>query len=118
MKKKTKKEARMRRHKKIRMIVKGTPVRPRLAVFKSSQHIYAQVIDDEQGHTLFEVSDREIKGNKKQTKTEKAKEVGTLIAQRAEKHNITTLVFDRGGFSYAGRIKAVGDAARAHGLQF
>ncbi|MBI5153396.1 MAG: 50S ribosomal protein L18 [Parcubacteria group bacterium] len=118
MKRKTdKKSLRGVRHRKIRMIVKGTLERPRLAVFKSSQHIYAQVIDDELGTTLLAVSDREVSDGKK-TKKEKAVEVGELVAQHAEKAKITKVVFDRGGFPYAGRVKALGDSARNKGLQF
>jgi len=115
--KKDKKSSREARHKKIRKTVTGTLERPRLAVFKSSQHIYAQVIDDGRGHTLIAVSDKEVSDGKK-TKKEKAIEVGELVAQRAEKEKITKVVFDRGGFPYAGRIKALGDSARNKGLQF
>ena len=118
MKRKTdKKSSREARHRKIRKTVMGTLERPRLAVFKSSQHIYAQVIDDEAGRTLLAVSDKEVSNGKK-TKREKAVEVGELVALRAEKEKITKVVFDRGGFPYAGRVKALGDSARNKGLQF
>ncbi|MBI5421157.1 MAG: 50S ribosomal protein L18 [Parcubacteria group bacterium] len=118
MKRKTnKKSLREARHRKIRKTVAGTLERPRLAVFKSSQHIYARVIDDERGTTLLAVSDKEVSGGKK-TKKEKAVEVGELVALRAEKAKIIKVVFDRGGFPYAGRIKALGDSARNKGLQF
>ncbi|MEZ4553357.1 MAG: 50S ribosomal protein L18 [Dehalococcoidia bacterium] len=111
--------ARIRRHVRIRKKVAGTPEQPRLAVFRSSQHIYAQVIDDRAGRTLAQASDleatmREAGG----TKTDRARQVGELVARRARAAGLETVVFDRGGFAYAGRVKALADAARAEGLVF
>ncbi|MDE1970388.1 MAG: 50S ribosomal protein L18 [Patescibacteria group bacterium] len=111
------KKLRAKRHHKIRMSVVGTAKRPRLAIFKSSQHVYAQVINDEKGTTLAAASDLELKKSKK-TKTERASEVGALIASRALEAKLNNVVFDRGGFSYVGRVKALADAARERGLQF
>ena|SRR5437868_15105226 len=111
--------ARIRRHIRLRKKVAGTADRPRLAVFRSAQHIYAQVIDDRSGRTLAAASDlettlREAEG----TKTERARQVGALLAQRAREAGLDTVVFDRGGFAYAGRVKALADAAREEGLVF
>jgi large subunit ribosomal protein L18 len=115
----TNRVARIRRHTRIRKKVAGTPEQPRLAVFRSTQHIYAQVIDDRAGRTLAQASDlesalRETSG----TKTDRAREVGTLLARRAKEAGLENVVFDRGGFAYAGRVKALADAARAEGLVF
>lgn len=112
---------RIKRHLRIRKKVKGTPERPRLAVFKSERHIYAQIIDDTKGHTLVAAStlDKELRGKLSKTyNVEAAKEVGKLIAQRALSLGIKKVVFDRGGFKYHGRIKALADAAREAGLEF
>jgi large subunit ribosomal protein L18 len=112
---------RIKRHLRIRKKVKGTPEKPRLAVFKSEKHIYAQIIDDTKGHTLVSAStlDKELRqGLSKTYNVEAAKEVGRLIAQRALSLGIKTVVFDRGGFKYHGRIKALADAAREAGLKF
>uniref|UniRef100_A0A832MMW3 Large ribosomal subunit protein uL18 n=1 Tax=Pseudothermotoga hypogea TaxID=57487 RepID=A0A832MMW3_9THEM len=112
---------RIKRHLRIRKKVKGTPERPRLAVFRSEKHIYAQIIDDTKGHTLVSAStlDKELRQRLSKTyNTEAAREVGKLIAQRALSLGIKTVVFDRGGFKYHGRIKALADAAREAGLQF
>lgn len=114
-------EARKRRHLRVRKKVFGTPERPRLNVFRSARHIYAQIIDDLAGHTLVSAStmDKELKeklktgGNK-----EAAKAVGSLIAQRALKKGIKRVVFDRGGYLYHGRVKALADSAREGGLEF
>jgi large subunit ribosomal protein L18 len=115
-------QARLRRKKHIRKHVLGTAARPRLAVYRSLSHIYAQLIDDQQNHTLFAVSDLapDIKSTlkKETTKTEKSALVGELIAKRALKKKIKRIVFDRGGFQYHGRIKALADAARKAGLEF
>ncbi|CAG0966273.1 MAG: 50S ribosomal protein L18 [Anaerolinea sp.] len=118
---KAKREARIRRHIRLRKTVKGTPERPRLAVFRSLEHIYVQVIDDIKGHTLVSAStiDPEVKkaldGMKK---TDEAKVVGKFIAQRAKAAGIEKVVFDRGGSQYHGRIKALAEAAREAGLDF
>ena len=106
---------RARIHKKIRSMMFGTKERPRLSVFRSSQHIYAQLIDDQSGQTIASVSDLEVK--KGQTRIEKATMIGQLIAQKAINKKITKAVFDRGRFKYHGRVKAVADGARAEGLK-
>lgn len=114
-------EARIRRHVRVRKFVSGTPDRPRLAVFRSIAEVYAQVIDDEAGITLASASsvDHELRGTLDGlTKTEQAKKVGTLVAERAKSKGITKVVFDRGGFKYIGRVKALADAAREAGLDF
>lgn len=104
---------------RIRKIVNGTPERPRLSVFRSNKQIYCQLINDLAGQTVVAASSSE-KGilEKKGTKTEKAKMVGLLIAERAKEHGIETVVFDRGGYLYHGRIKALAEAAREGGLKF
>jgi len=115
----TARAARIRRHTRIRKQVTGTPERPRLAVYRSLTHIYAQVIDDTQGRTIVAASDvekamRAAGGNK----TERAKSVGTALAQKALEAGVTQVVFDRGGNRFHGRVKALADAAREAGLQF
>jgi large subunit ribosomal protein L18 len=111
----TKQEKRIRLKAKIRAKMSGTVERPRLSVFRSNKFIYAQVIDDAKGVTLAQASDvKDSKG----TKTERAKEVGKAIALVCSKNKITTVVFDRNGFKYTGRIKLVADAAREAGLKF
>ena len=115
---KEKKEKKYRRHKRIRSRVFGTKERPRLCVFRSNKHIYAQLIDDEKGHTLVSTSDLELKNVKKLKKREKAFEVGKLIAEKAKKKNIKKVVFDRGGYKYHGRVKALAEGAREGGLIF
>ena len=117
----TRLEARKRRKASIRKKLKGTPERPRLTVFRSSRHIYAQIIDDEKGVTLAAAStvEKDVLGDVKSTGSrEAAAQVGKAIAARAKEHNITSLVFDRGGFLYHGRTKALADAAREAGLEF
>jgi large subunit ribosomal protein L18 len=113
---------RQKRHKRVRAKVSGTPLRPRLNVFRSSQHIYAQIIDDERGHTLVAAGSAEPavrqQASDSVTKTDKAKIVGNLVAQRARAAGITQVVFDRGGFLYHGRVQALADAAREGGLDF
>jgi len=112
--------ARQRRHRRIRVTLSGTEQRPRLNVFRSLQHIYAQVIDDTTGKTLAAASTNEptVRGGLSGTKTERARTVGTAIARRARDKGIDTVVFDRGGYQYHGRIKALADAAREGGLEF
>ena len=106
---------RNRRHARIRSQVAGTEARPRLAVFRSNKFIYAQLIDDTTGTTLAAASDiKETKG----TKLERATAVGKAIADEAKKTSISAVVFDRGGFIFTGRVKALADAAREAGLQF
>ncbi|MDZ4279009.1 MAG: 50S ribosomal protein L18 [Dehalococcoidia bacterium] len=113
--------ARLRRHQRVRRKVTGTQQRPRLSVYRSLSHIYAQVIDDDAGQTLAAASDLEPEArgqvNGKQ-KTEVAKLVGALVAQRAQERGITEVVFDRGGYQYHGRVGALASAAREAGLKF
>ena len=111
--------ARTKRHARIRLHLAGTEARPRLAVFRSLNHIYAQVIDDTSGKTLVAAStvEKELKGSKT-TKSEEAATVGRLVAERAKAAGIERVVFDRAGFRYHGRIKSLADAAREAGLEF
>ena len=115
---KTARAGRVRRHERVRKIVEGTAARPRLAVYRSLTHIYAQVIDDARGHTLAAASDRDDAKDTKGTKTERAKAVGTAVARKAQAAGVTTVVFDRGGNRYHGRVKALAEAARESGLKF
>jgi large subunit ribosomal protein L18 len=117
---KSKKEARMKRRQRIRKKISGTPKRPRLAVFRSLKNIYAQIVDDVAGHTLACASSLENLDDqpKFDSKVDAAKFVGKLVARRAIEKGITTVVFDRGGFLYHGRVKAVSDGAREVGLVF
>ncbi len=112
---KKKDEKRIRLKKKIRTKIFGVSEHPRLSVFRSNKFIYAQVIDDTKGKTLAQASDIKIK---KGTKTERAKEVGAMIAEACKKLKITKVIFDRNGFRYTGRIKLVADEARSTGLKF
>jgi len=118
MSKNKKKEQKQKRHRKVRAKIYGTEKRPRLCVFKSNKHIYAQVINDEKGFTLVSASDLEIKDSKKDKKINLAQKVGELIAKKAKDKKIQTVVFDRGGFRYHGRVKTLADEARKQGLQF
>ena len=119
MAKKAKQEIRRAVHTRIRKRVKGTAVRPRLAVFRSLNHIYAQVIDDEQGVTLCSASSVEKStGVTTGGNLDAAKTIGKLIAERAQGKGITQVVFDRGGYIYHGRVKSLAEAAREAGLQF
>jgi large subunit ribosomal protein L18 len=121
MAKKSRSLARERRHIRVRKTVTGTPSRPRLSVFKSISGIYAQVIDDHEGNTLISAStvDQELREQVKgMKKTEQAKVIGKAVAERAKSKGITSVVFDRGGFRYVGRVKALAEAAREGGLQF
>jgi large subunit ribosomal protein L18 len=114
-------DARNRRHVRVRKKVSGGADRPRLCVYRSLNHIYAQVIDDEQGNTLVTAStlDAEVKsGSKGKKKTGEAELVGLLLAKRAVDKGIKQVAFDRGGFRYQGRVKALADAARKGGLKF
>jgi large subunit ribosomal protein L18 len=113
----TSRAARQLRHQRIRRHLAGTPERPRLAVFRSARYIYAQVIDDAIGHTLAAASTQDLSGATS-PKTEAAKAVGKLVAERAKAAGITKVVFDRGGYHYHGRVKAVADGAREEGLEF
>ncbi|MSQ41431.1 MAG: 50S ribosomal protein L18 [Dehalococcoidia bacterium] len=117
---KTARAARLRRHERLRKRLRGSAERPRLAVFRSIQHIYAQLIDDDSGRTLLAASDveTELRGGAGGTKTDVARRVGALVAQRAVQSGHRKVVFDRGGFSFAGRVKALAEAAREEGLVF
>ena len=117
----TKEEIRARLHDRIRKKIRGTQVRPRLAVHRSQAHIYAQVIDDDAGRTLAAACslDKDVRAkHKRGSNLAAAKEVGSLVASRAKQKGIELVVFDRGGFQYHGRIKALADAAREAGLKF
>lgn len=112
---------RVRRHRRVRYKVSGTAARPRLAVFRSEKHIYAQLIDDDARSTLAAASsvDANLRGEGKTgANKEAAKAVGALIAERAKAKGLTSVVFDRGGFQYHGRVQQLADAAREGGLQF
>jgi len=128
-----KQKKRQRKHRRVRAKISGTKSVPRLCVFRSNKHIYAQLIDDEKGHTLVACSDLEIKNKKITEKTKKqaenkkihngrkcllAFETGKLTAEKAKKKNIKKVVFDRGGYRYHGRVKALAEGAREGGLEF
>lgn len=121
LKKDDRKMLRKRRHLRLRAHVRGESARPRLAIFRSLSHIYAQVVDDATGRTLVTASTldpevrNEIKGKKK---SEASKTVGLIVARRAQAKGISKVVFDRSGFDYHGRVKALADGAREGGLQF
>jgi large subunit ribosomal protein L18 len=118
---KNRSEARLRRHARVRKGLAGTAGHPRLTVFRSASQIYAQVIDDAAGSTLVSASsiDHELREKVKgMKKSEQAKLVGKTIAERAKSKGVTAVVFDRGGFKYIGRVKALADGAREGGLQF
>jgi large subunit ribosomal protein L18 len=112
---KTKRDARVHRHTRVRKKVAGTAERPRLAVYRSNRHIYAQLIDDDAARTLVAASDREVDGG--DAKTDAAKLVGALIAERASAAGISSVVFDRGGRLFHGRVAALAEGAREKGLQ-
>lgn len=111
-------EARRRRHRRVRKTLRGTSDRPRVAVFRSNRYIYVQVIDDDAGRTLAAASSQERALRGKTLNRATAAEVGALLAQRAGSADITEVVFDRGGFPFHGRVKALADAAREAGLKF
>ncbi len=119
--KKSRAEVRVKKHRRVRNHLAGTAARPRLAVFRSNNHMYAQIIDDTVGHTLVAAStlDKEVKeALEKTNNVEAAAAVGTAIAKKALEKGITTVVFDRGGFIYQGKVQALADAAREAGLDF
>jgi large subunit ribosomal protein L18 len=121
MAKKTRLEGRVRRHHRLRVKVAGTAERPRLNVFRSVEQIYAQIIDDVAGRTLVSASsvDRELRSEVKGLKkAAQAKVVGKVVGERARSKGIQTVVFDRGGYKYIGRVKALADGARESGLKF
>ncbi len=113
----TKGQQRLRRRRRVRARVTGTPERPRLSVFRSNKGIFAQLVDDAQGHTLAAVNwiEPELR---KLTATEQAKKAGELLAERAKAAGVETCVFDRGGYQYHGRVKALAEGAREGGLAF
>ena len=119
--KKSKSEVRVNKHRKLRNRFSGSAERPRLAVFRSNNHMYAQIIDDTVGNTLVAAStvEKEVKAELEKTNNvDAAAYLGTVIAKRAIEKGINTVVFDRGGFIYQGKIKALADAAREAGLEF
>ena len=116
-----KNDVRAKRHQRIRNKIQGTSLRPRLSVYRSTGEIYAQIIDDQKGVTLFSAStlDKEVKALLAgKTKTEQAQVVGEMVAKRAVAGGVKQVVFDRGGYLYIGRVKALADAARNAGLEF
>ena len=119
-----KKESRKKRHRSLRKRIEGTPERPRLAVFRSARHIYAQIIDDRQQRTLTAVSDKVLavgpgkEGGKQPDKKTRAKSVGAAIAKQCLEKGIDKVVFDRAGYKYHGRVSALADGAREAGLKF
>lgn len=120
MKTEAKKEKRKKRHQRIREKVRGTAEKPRLCVFRSNKHIYAQLIDDDNNVTLASATDLELKGKKKKSskRTKASFEVGKLIAKKAKEMDIEKVVFDRAGYTYHGRVKSLAEGAREGGLKF
>lgn len=119
--KKARSEVRAKKHRRMRKNINGTAAKPRLAVFRSNNHMYAQIIDDTAGNTLVSAStdQKEIKAELSKTNNkEAAAQIGTVIARKALEKGITTVVFDRGGFIYQGKVQALADAAREAGLKF
>jgi large subunit ribosomal protein L18 len=115
---KTREMARVRRHARVRKHISGTTERPRLAVYRSNRYIYAQVIDDATGRTLASASSQEKDMRAKSLSVDTATEVGKLLAERAKGAGVSAVVFDRGGYKFHGRVKALADAAREAGLEF
>jgi large subunit ribosomal protein L18 len=116
-----KREARQRRHRRVRRLIRGTAERPRLSVFKSARHIYAQIVDDEEGRTLVAAStlSKDLpRPAERMKKAEAAKAVGALVADKALAGGIQAVVFDRGGYPFHGRVEALATAARDRGLKF
>ena len=116
-----KRRARLRRHRRVRKKVEGKETRPRLSVFRSARHIYAQIIDDTRGHTLASAStsDRELKNELEGLKKrEQARLIGETLARRAKSQGVTRVVFDRGGYRYHGRVRSLAEGAREAGLEF
>ena len=111
---KTRQDMRARRHLRVRKNVAGTPERPRLVVFRSLKHITAQIVDDTTGRTMMTVTSNALEGKK----SEKSMQVGKLIAEKAKAAGVSKVVFDRAGYKYHGRVKAVADGAREGGLEF
>ncbi len=109
-------DARQRRHRRVRKEVRGTAARPRMAVYRSNRYIYVQIIDDVAGHTMAQASSRELKTPGLSVKA--ASKVGKRIAARAQDAGVDTVVFDRGGFAFHGKVRALAEAAREEGLKF
>ena len=114
----TRTDARARRHRRVRKSVKGTAARPRMAVYRSNKYIYVQLVDDVAGRTLVSASSQEKDLRTESLNEETATKVGELIGDRAKKAGVTEVVFDRGGYKYHGKVKALADAARKSGLEF
>lgn len=114
----TRTAARLRRHRRVRKKIRGSANRPRLAVFRSNRYIYAQVIDDDRGHTVAAASSLEPDLRERSLTVETAGEVGKLLAERSLEAGVDTVVFDRGGYRFGGRVRALAEAARADGLSF
>lgn len=114
----TKEGKRKRIHLRIRKKIRGTASKPRLAVYRSNKEIYCQLIDDLAGHTIASASSRDSRVSKDGNKTNQAAQVGKLLAESAQSNNISNVVFDRGGYLYHGRVKALADGAREGGLKF
>lgn len=114
----TRTDARARRHRRVRKSVKGTAARPRMAVYRSNKYIYVQLVDDVAGRTLVSASSQEKDLRAENLNEETATKVGKMIGDRAKKAGVTEVVFDRGGYKYHGKVKALADAARESGLQF
>lgn len=112
----TRRQSRERRHSRVREKIRGSAARPRLAVFRSLTHIYAQLVDDDAGRTLAAASSKEAK-DAKAKRIDSAKTVGTLLADRAKQKGVTEVVFDRGGYRYHGRVKALADGVREAGVK-
>lgn len=111
-------DARARRHARVRKRVRGTPQRPRLAVYRSNRYIYAQVIDDSEGRTIASASSQESDLRSERLNVETASKVGEVLATRAKEAGVESVVFDRGGYKFHGRVKALAEAARKEGLEF
>jgi len=118
MAKRTRSDMRKRRHRRVRSKVSGTADRPRLNVFRSINQVYAQLIDDNKGHTIVSASSLDPELNKEVTRVEHARLVGELLGKRAKKSGVKQVVFDRGGYRYLGRVKALAEGAREAGLEF
>lgn len=114
----TRTEARIRRHRRVRKNIKGSAARPRMAIFRSNRYIYVQLVDDTAGRTIASASSQEKDFRSAKLNEETAAKVGKLIGDRAQESGIKEVVFDRGGYKYHGKIKALADAARKSGLEF
>lgn len=118
VKEKSKARAQKRRIHRVRAKIKGTASRPRISVFRSNKHMYAQIINDEEGKTIVAASDKELKKSTKRKKIDVAESVGELLAEKAKSKKITKVVFDKRHYKYHGRVKALAEGARSGGLKF